>query len=32
MGLFPIVSAGTAKVQSVEGYVAMMKTRKQLNS
>ena len=32
MGLFPIVSAGTAKVQPVGDYVAMIKTREQLNS
>tara|TARA_B100000953_G_scaffold280454_1_gene257222 strand:+ start:283 stop:636 length:354 start_codon:yes stop_codon:yes gene_type:complete len=32
MGLFPIVSAGTAKVQPVGDYVAMMKIREQLNS
>ena len=32
MGLFPIVSAGTAKVQPVGDYVAMMKIREQRHS
>ena len=31
-GLFPIVSAGTAKVQPVGDYVAMMKVREQMNA
>ena len=31
-GLFPIVSAGTAKVQPVGDYVAMMELREQLNN
>ena len=31
-GLFPIVSAGTAKIQPVGDYVAMMKVREQMNA
>ena len=31
-GLFPIVSGGTAKVQPVGDYVAMMKVREQMNA
>ncbi|MBS1265561.1 MAG: hypothetical protein MAG471_01410 [Acidimicrobiaceae bacterium] len=30
-GMFPIVSAGSAKVQPVGDYVAMMKMREQMN-
>ena len=31
-GLFPIVDAGTAKIQPVGDYAAMLKMRKELNS
>ena len=31
-GLFPIVSAGTAKIQPVGDYVATMKVREQMNA
>ncbi len=32
LGLGPIVSAGTAKIQPVGDYAVMIETRKQLNS
>jgi hypothetical protein len=32
MGLYPIVSAGTAKIQPVGDHMAMMKTRKEINA
>ncbi|MDP6650312.1 MAG: hypothetical protein QF796_09280 [Acidimicrobiales bacterium] len=31
-GMFPIVASGTAKIQPVGDYVAMMKLREQMNA